>query len=142
MKIRAPQSLALELRVHTLHSSVSSHRKAVNYSYLPTFHQISVFIRPMTEHFYLRHETEFQNSNFMDTCSAEPRCSCCGGRRGSHHSSAFCWTPTRKAVAELCSGSQFMATQSGKLTPKLTVFSCLPCFCAWKLCCTQAPQFL
>ena len=61
----ALHSLALELKIHTSYSSVSHHRKS-NQSVLSLqFYQNFVFILPVSELFYFRCVTEFQNYKFQ-----------------------------------------------------------------------------
>lgn len=98
MKMVAPGSLGPKLKVCTPNSSMSPHRKAVNYYCLPGFHPSSVFTQPVTNHFfYLCHMTPFESPNFIDSCSVHlhipPR-----GTRGSQWSSVSYWDTCREQL--------------------------------------------
>lgn len=127
-----PGSLALELKSLGAHSAVSPQRKAINHFCLLGFCQDSVFTLHVSKRFYLRHMAEFQNSaNFRDSCGGDPRCSSQGG---SLYASAFCWTCLQESFTQPRSHLQFIATQSRKPAPTLTVLSCFPRSYTWKLC--------
>ena len=60
----ASQSPALEQKAHGPHSSVYPQGKGVSHSHLPGLLPHSMLTQPVTEHFYLKHVTPFQVSNF------------------------------------------------------------------------------
>lgn len=128
MNIAVPCSLAPELKIRAPHSSVSPQKRAINHSCLPSFHQGSVH-PACVELFISGMQLSFKTPNFRDSHSEDQHYTSQGMSPGA---SAFCWTPPRKAVAGMCGGSKFMATQSRKLAPRLTVFSQLPCSFAWQ----------
>lgn len=119
-----PCSLAQELEVCAPCSSVSPHRRAINHpSSVPNFYLSLAFSLPVSELFYLRHLTEFPNSNFRDSYRCRPTLFLQG-----RVSLCFChiWACPRKAVALPSSDSQFMAKQNRKLAPRPTAPSKLP----------------
>lgn len=71
MKMALPQSLTLEVKVHTSDSSVSPHRKVLNHSYLPGFQPNSVFTQAVIEQFNVRHTAQFEVSKLRDSCSTD-----------------------------------------------------------------------
>ena len=104
---------------------VNPHRRAINHCCLPGFHQNSVFTQPVSELLFIpATHLRFKTPYFRDSQGADL---CCSSWGGSPHSSAFCWSPSRKAITRLCSGLQFMITQSRKLAPRPAIRSQLAC---------------
>jgi len=112
-----------QLKICTPHSSLSLHRKAVNHSCLPSFHQNSVFTLPVSECFYLRHTTEFQNSQLLGTPMAGTHA--VPPREGLTMLLPFARPVPRKQLPNHAA-VQFMVTQSRKPAPRLTVLSHTP----------------
>ena len=89
-----------------------------NHSCLPSFPPNSMFTLPVTKHVHLRPLTPLESPNIMDSCTMAH-----AAGRGAWSTSAFCWTPAWRPVAQLCSSAQFMTTPHRKLVPRLAVCS-------------------
>lgn len=81
-------SLALELKVHPPHSSVSPHRTTNHPTYVPGFHLKPACTLRMFQFFDLRCVTEFQKSKFWDSWDTDKLCSPGGA---SHYAFAISW---------------------------------------------------
>ena len=143
-----PHSLAPELKACILHSSEPSQNSS-QLLLSPSFPS-KLCVHPACDRVFLfRHMTEFQVSKFFGLLWCGPMLFL--GQRGqgegregisqSHRASSFCWAPARRAVPWPYSSSQFRATWSRKLAPRLAVFSQLP-YQVPQNCHIQAQPFL
>ena len=114
-------------------SSVNPHKKAINHSCLPGFHQNSV--HPAYDQAFLSPAYDFQNSQILGTPIADSRFPL-----GEGILPGFCLLldPVQESSCTIIQLLQFMAIQSRKPVPRLTVFSRLHHSCAWELCHIQA----
>ena len=94
MNLAVSCSLASELRVRTLYSSVSPHRRAITPVSLISVWTLMFTCSPgIWLSIFISGLWLFQNSrNFTDSCGVGP---CCSSWR-SPYASTFCWAPARK----------------------------------------------
>ena len=84
--------------------------------------------------FYLSHPTWFRVSKLYRLLWCGPKPILPGEREVVSLCFCILLAPGQRGVMRTCSNSQFMATRSKKLAPRLAVFSWLPISDAWKLC--------
>ena len=101
----------------------------------PWFPTILIVTGLVTEFFfYLSHPTWFRVSKLYRLLWCGPKPILPGEREVVSLCFCILLAPGQRGVMRTCSNSQFMATRSKKLAPRLAVFSWLPISDAWKLC--------
>lgn len=121
------------------HSPVSPHRRTVSQSCVLCFDQNSAFTLAVSEVFYLRCRTKFQNSELYGLLQSQPALFLQESVSPCFHH--LLDRPGRVTI-QPPSVSQFMSKQSRKPAPILDALSQLLCSSAWAQDGTQVPPVL